>query len=206
MREDDLNQSLHNLATTFGLKRQELRFKAASTGNGAFIGPLIFYRSDGLPIEGGYECSVEIPDIDDVRATHFPQDAPLITVLEHLASLSAALAEGLSQVLYEKYGDHLMVTPGGRGSMRFKRLTSTLEKLCPKARFLHFGDSDGYGLSIGAELKSGSVASNYQNRDLIMEKLESVHVPLRTLIADGCRLKLATRKGDKEVCLFISSI
>ncbi|CAE6436372.1 unnamed protein product [Rhizoctonia solani] len=190
MREDELNQSLHNLATTFGLKRQELRLKAAATGNEAFIGPLKYYRSDGFLNVGSYECLVEIPDTNEIRALHFPQDAPLITIFEHRASLGVALAEGIPRLPPPAA---VTCATSSNGAI-VARINETFP---PRVSHDVLAGGQGIDALQAVDVDSRKVVS--KNRDLIMEKLKSVHVPLRTLIADGCRLKLATRKGDKEI-------
>ncbi|CAE6542615.1 unnamed protein product [Rhizoctonia solani] len=199
MKKEDMNQTVHNLATTFGLTRPELQLKATPTGNEAFLGPIEYYRSDGFLVKGSYECLAEIPDIDDIRALGFMKDVQFIVTFEHHAALSAAKAEGLPQALREQHGHHVMATSGGRASARYKSFVSTLKVLNPNIRILSFGDIDGFGLSVFTGFKFGTIASNYQNSNLKVHTAEYLHVPIDTLIARNRRMGLFTDKDEKEM-------
>ncbi|CAE6541112.1 unnamed protein product [Rhizoctonia solani] len=199
MREDQINQTTHNLAATFGLERRELQLKASPKGSEAFLGLIEYHRSDGFLVKGSYESFTEIPDLDDIRALHFIHQARFVLTFEHHAALSAAKAEGLPQVLRDRHGHHIMVTSGGQGSIRYKSFLSVLKVLNPDIRILSLGDIDGSGLSVFAAMKFGTIASTYQNRSITVESAEYLHVPIATLIAGKRRMRPLTDKDEKEV-------
>ncbi|CAE6536000.1 unnamed protein product, partial [Rhizoctonia solani] len=118
------------------------------------------------------------------------------------AALGASKAEGLSQVLCERHGHHIMASREVKAQSDTTKWTQACVlnlSAWASIRILSLGNIDRFGLSVFAAIKFGTIASSYQNRSLNAETAEYLHVPIDTLITGKRRMRSLTDKDDKEV-------